>query len=753
MGQTPSFAPTLTIIEALLSKDPRVKLLCLVGAAGAATAADISPTWNMSTCITKWEGVKVLLKTSSPSDDNSNSHVSSNNNNNVSVVEIVIRRVRRTDSAGVAALSLLSFSSSSRSSPLTPAEQQHLQQRRNEAFSRFKDLFPQLQSLILENHSLNGNVTELLRNLPPNLKHLNLCHGGGGGGGGPGASDNNSSGSDDALCGTLDTSSLPASLVTINLSGNRFSGSIDWRGFSRLVNLQSLVLSSNRFSSNVQLEYLSRQNLREVALAHNHFSAPVNISHVPRGVEKLRLQQMISPLDLSQVRYVGTVGQLPQGLDADSVRCLGFIQVGILAPSQSSSSSSNNNNSFHLDSGRRNSHQQQPQRIELVSGTVFHARSKEFHLFAGRDDRGTLLSLFASATDGKPHSWSCEYELQKWAGIICGQETGRIEQLSVPNNRMTGSLPANMMVCVGTLPHIIFCSLKVLNLQGHLLTGNVAILSQLPATLEVLDLSRAVTAAASSSSSLSSTSSGSRAGLSGTLPLSAALPKNLRVFNIANNAFSGEVRLGELFPARSAVPPSVLETFNIAGNSFSGIFDFSKLPASALTSLNVTGNVDLCVVGDLSSPFPLRLDGASRDLLSAVAVQVSGVSLRGNEFLAKVQQRVLEAALTAGQHRSLAYAVVAAPVAELVASAAPHPAPVLVPACESTSNGNQQQQHQQQQQQHHLFDALRNENSELRRRNDLLQQQREAMRVERDVALLQLSDMKTLLARLCSSKG
>ena len=88
------------------------------------------------------------------------------------------------------------------------------------------------------------------------------------------------------LSGTLETTSLPRSLVTMNLSVNSFTGSVDMSTLpSTMVGLQ---LQHNKFSGELDLKAFPPQ-MAVADLGYNSFSGSVNLTALPSSLRVLSL--------------------------------------------------------------------------------------------------------------------------------------------------------------------------------------------------------------------------------------------------------------------------------------------------------------------------------------------------------------------------------------------------------------------------------------------------------------------------------
>ena len=87
--------------------------------------------------------------------------------------------------------------------------------------------------------------------------------------------------------GSLDTRSLPESLVELMLRSNRFSGTVDFAGFSAFMDI--IILSANEFSGSVNLPGLPKQVTR-LNIADNSFSGSLDLTALADGLRLLRCE-------------------------------------------------------------------------------------------------------------------------------------------------------------------------------------------------------------------------------------------------------------------------------------------------------------------------------------------------------------------------------------------------------------------------------------------------------------------------------
>ncbi|CAI0393821.1 unnamed protein product [Linum tenue] len=188
-------------------------------------------------------------------------------------------------------------------------------------------------------------------------------------------------------------------------------------------------------------------------------------------------------------------------------------------------------------------------------------------------DRASLLSFFSniSSTSSPPLNWSSSAECCRWEGIGCDAISGRVTHLELPFRGLVGTLSPSL-ANLTRLSH--------LNLSHNRLYGVIPpafFFSSLP-TLQILDLSY------------------NR--LSGELPSDASNNSTAalaaRVVDLSSNNFHGELLPRTLFirPARN------LTIFNVSNNTFTG-----TIPSTICSSSSSLAALDFSL-NDFSGPIP-----------------------------------------------------------------------------------------------------------------------------------------------------
>ena len=252
--------------------------------------------------------------------------------------------------------------------------------------------------------------------------------------------------------------------------------------------------------------------------------------------------------------------------------------------------------------------------IEQVSGTFVwpevprwvHLNRQPTETLPSREDcppdpvaenRAALVALY-NATGGPDWAnnsgWATDAPLREWHGITT-DNIGRVTQLHLPNNGLTGEIPSEM----GNLTN-----LEWLDLSENHLTGEI------PAELANLSILRAlrlwdnqltgpVPAWLGSLSSLEELVL-SENNLTGPIPAELASLSNLKYLNLWGNELSGSVptRLGSL---------TNLEWLILSNNGLTGTIPSSLGDLSNLSALNLGGNeLEGTIPAELASLSNLR---------------------------------------------------------------------------------------------------------------------------------------------------
>ncbi len=230
-------------------------------------------------------------------------------------------------------------------------------------------------------------------------------------------------------------------------------------------------------------------------------------------------------------------------------------------------------------------------------------------------DREILAALYEAADGDSWHfrdRWGTDAPLDRWTGVSVDEETGRVTELYLPSNRLSGRIPPEL----GGLD-----SLEKLTLSGNELEGPVpSALGEL-AALRRLDLSSAgltgsVPAELGRLAALESLELHGNQ-LSGSIPAALGELRSLARLSLADNGLEGPIpaalgRLGNLTTLdlsanrlAGPIPPELgrlagLETLQLQNNRLTGRLPGELGALARLSSLSVAGN-------DLSGPLPSQL--------------------------------------------------------------------------------------------------------------------------------------------------
>ena len=223
-----------------------------------------------------------------------------------------------------------------------------------------------------------------------------------------------------------------ASLTDLNLGGNALSGPIPPE-LGDLANLRSLGLSNNGLSGPIPPELGDLANLRGLDLPNNGLSGPIP----PELGNLASLQRLF-------LAYNDLSGSIPAGFVSLPLQVFSWSASGACAPGTSLV-------------------------VEWLDG-MRNARGP----FCNAFDR-TALTNFFDLTDGEgwreSAGWQGGAALEEWHGIRT-DSLGRVVELDLSNNGLTGRLPAS----VGVLSQ-----LEVLRIGDNALSGRLPLLlAELP---------------------------------------------------------------------------------------------------------------------------------------------------------------------------------------------------------------------------------------------------------------------------------
>ncbi|XP_022714695.1 tyrosine-sulfated glycopeptide receptor 1-like [Durio zibethinus] len=302
------------------------------------------------------------------------------------------------------------------------------------------------------------------------------------------------------LSGHLSPSLLNLTHLThLNLSHNRFTGSLPTGFFTSLNQLQVLDLSYNILYGELPLDFFADGNnnlspIQTVDLSSNHFSGTIQSNSFLQAAQNLIifnvsnntltgqvpssicLNTSLTVLDLS---YNKLNGEIPRGIENCSK--LQIFRAGF------------NNLSGTLPVG-------------IFTATSLQQLSLPLNHLSGRIQDGIVQ--LADLTILELSSNDFEGPIPKNIGQL-----SKLEHLLLHINNFTGSLPPSLMNCT----NLITLNLRVNNLEGDLSTFNFSTLQR----LNTLDLGNN--------------------SFTGTLPLSLYYCKSLTAIRLASNQLEGQI--------------------------------------------------------------------------------------------------------------------------------------------------------------------------------------------------------------------
>ena len=243
-------------------------------------------------------------------------------------------------------------------------------------------------------------------------------------------------------------------------------------------------------------------------------------------------------------------------------------------------------------------------------------------------DRAALEALY-NATDGANWTdntnWLSNAALSQWHGVTTDGTTGRVTDLYLTDNNLSGEIPADL----GDLSSLQYLYLWQNNLSGEIPADLGDLSNLLVLFLEDNNLSGAIPAELGDLTNLQSLYLRNN-NLSGEIPADLGDLTNLQTLDLRNNNLSGEIpdELGDL--------TSLLNLF-LDGNELSGeipadLGDLSSLLYLYLRNNNLSGEIP-ADLGDLSSL--LILDLQNNNLSGAIPADLGDLSSLQNLYLAQ----------------------------------------------------------------------------------------------------------------------
>ena len=456
-----------------------------------------------------------------------------------------------------------------------------------------------LEELSLKNNNLAGAIPESINGLTK-LKVLDI--------------------SNNSLTGSIpDNLDAIAGLEKLLLGNNMLSGEIP-RSLGDIAYLTDLDLSHNMLSGEIPVgDSLRFTNVVRLNLSHNKLSGnlpkplPTNtLSWIPSfgdsaGLSNLR---MVRYLDLSHnfftgplIESVDRVGFLK--LEGSVLKlndnCLtGAVSWAIKTLSGPEVDISNNDLDYTGWQGAGGTARKECFAGGCSGGVLVDETEKNPRLVA---DCEVLLELLEVWSGDVLDDWG-EGEISGWTGVdVSG---GRVTELSLENQRVSGALPA----VIGDLG-----GLKVLDLSGNRLWGALPREVGNLSVLEVLDLS---------GNSLSGALPGEVGGLSVLTNL------DLSSNNLSGGLPAGLGRLGKL------------ERLDLSGNGFSGRIPSGLGRLSSLTYLDLSDNRLSGAIRAVSGRIPAGLGRlASLEVLDLSGNRLSGAIPAGLGGLSNLERLVL----------------------------------------------------------------------------------------------------------------
>ncbi|XP_057976831.1 receptor-like protein kinase 7 [Malania oleifera] len=468
-----------------------------------------------------------------------------------------------------------------------------------------------LEKISLESNSLNGSITEGLRNCT-RLQYLDL--------------------SKNFISGEVPDLSTLRDLKFLNLNGSAFSGIFPWKSLQNLTNLTFLSLGDNPFDwSPFPLEVLKLEKLSWLYLTNCSLEG-----QIPEGIGNLT---KLKNLELSDNQLFGEIpmgitklvnlwqlelynnqltGKLPTGFgnltslvnfDASQNRLEGDLSELKLLRNLSS--------------------------LQLFENQLSGKIPEEFGEFENLVELSLYTNKLSGSLPRKLGSWANFMFIDISENFLTGSippdmcKNGQMTDLLLLQNKLTGGIPATYSNCL---------SLVRLRVNNNSLSGTVpAGIWRLP-NLSIIDLTLnqfegPVTNDIGSANSLAQIFLANNR-FSGELPAALSKASSLVSIGLSSNQFSGEIpaNMGKLKSLNSlhlegnmfsgAIPDSLgscasLNDINLAGNSLSGEIPASLGSLPSLNSLNLSNN-------ELSGGIPASLASLKLSLLDLSNNRLTG---------------------------------------------------------------------------------------------------------------------------------
>ena len=243
-------------------------------------------------------------------------------------------------------------------------------------------------------------------------------------------------------------------------------------------------------------------------------------------------------------------------------------------------------------------------------------------------DRAALEALY-NATGGTTWTdntnWLTNAALSQWHGVTTDGTTGRVTELYLTDNNLSGEIPAEL----GDLSSLQNLYLWQNNLSGEIPAELGDLSNLLVLFLEDNNLSGAIPAELGDLTNLQSLFLAQN-GLSGEIPAELGDLTNLQTLDLQNNNLSGEIpaELGDL----SSLQNLFLRDNNLSGEIPAELGDLTNLLELYLRNNNLSGEIP-AELGDLSSL--LILDLQNNNLSGEIPAELGGLASLKNLYLAQ----------------------------------------------------------------------------------------------------------------------
>ena len=243
-------------------------------------------------------------------------------------------------------------------------------------------------------------------------------------------------------------------------------------------------------------------------------------------------------------------------------------------------------------------------------------------------DRAALEALY-NATGGTTWTdntnWLTNAALSQWHGVTTDGTTGRVTELYLTDNNLSGEIPAEL----GDLSSLQNLYLWQNNLSGEIPAELGDLSNLLVLFLEDNNLSGAIPAELGDLTNLQSLYLAQN-GLSGEIPAELGDLTNLQTLDLQNNNLSGEIpaELGDL----SSLQNLFLRDNNLSGEIPAELGDLTNLLELYLRNNNLSGEIP-AELGDLSSL--LILDLQNNNLSGEIPAELGGLASLKNLYLAQ----------------------------------------------------------------------------------------------------------------------